>query len=65
MLQECNKFREHQAREVLIELLEKQLTKRKAALKVLKDEAQKVQILLDNKQQLMKNIVENDVKMEE
>ena len=28
MLQECNKFREHQAREVLIELLEQQLAQR-------------------------------------
>ncbi|GKY99396.1 hypothetical protein MPSEU_000894300 [Mayamaea pseudoterrestris] len=29
MLQECNKFREHQAREIIIELLEKQLTERR------------------------------------
>lgn len=29
MLQECNKFREHQARENLIELLEKQLAARR------------------------------------
>lgn len=34
MLQECNKFREHQAREILIELLEKQLSER---LKLLKE----------------------------
>jgi hypothetical protein len=32
MLQECNKFREHQAREILIELLEKQLEERKTVL---------------------------------
>eukprot|EP00522_Entomoneis_paludosa_P012728 CAMPEP_0172439072 /NCGR_PEP_ID=MMETSP1065-20121228/175_1 /TAXON_ID=265537 /ORGANISM="Amphiprora paludosa, Strain CCMP125" /LENGTH=221 /DNA_ID=CAMNT_0013187699 /DNA_START=82 /DNA_END=747 /DNA_ORIENTATION=- len=32
MLQECNKFREHQARETLIELLEKQLEGRKVLL---------------------------------
>lgn len=32
MLQQCNKFREHQARELLIELLEKQLTRRKGLL---------------------------------
>lgn len=35
MLQECNKFREHQARELLIELLEKQLEERKVLLKEL------------------------------
>lgn len=32
MLQECNKFREHQAREILIELLEKQLQERRKVL---------------------------------
>jgi len=32
MLQECNKFREHQAREIMIELLEKQLEERKKLL---------------------------------
>lgn len=32
MLQECNKFREHQARETLIDLLEKQLETRKSLL---------------------------------
>ena len=41
MLQECNKFREHQAREVLIELLEKQLVGRREALLVLKEQVQK------------------------
>jgi MED7 protein len=35
MLQECNKFREHQAREVLIELMEKQLKERRSLLKEL------------------------------
>jgi hypothetical protein len=35
MLQECNKFREHQARELLIETLEKQLAERTALLKEL------------------------------
>jgi hypothetical protein len=35
MLQECNKFREHQAREVLIELMEKQLIERRGLLKEL------------------------------
>jgi hypothetical protein len=32
MLQECNKFREHQAREMLIELLDRQLTMRRKLL---------------------------------
>jgi hypothetical protein len=35
MLQECNKFREHQARELLIELLEKQLADRSTLLEEL------------------------------
>lgn len=38
MLQECNKFREHQAREVLIETLEGQLKERRAALQELQQE---------------------------
>jgi MED7 protein len=46
MLQECNKFREHQAREVLIELLEKQLVGRSKALSVLKEEVQKANDVL-------------------
>ena len=36
MLQECNKFREHQAREILIETLEEQLERRRAGLDLLK-----------------------------
>ena len=32
MLQECNKFREHQAREELIDLMEKQLAERRKLL---------------------------------
>ena len=39
MLQECNKFREHQAREVLIDLLERQLTKRQ---QVIQDPGQQI-----------------------
>jgi MED7 protein len=35
MLQECNKFREHQARELLIQLLEKQLEERNILLQEL------------------------------
>jgi hypothetical protein len=38
MLQECNKFREHQAREVLIDTLERQLERRNKALASLRDE---------------------------
>lgn len=37
MLQECNKFREHQAREILIELLEKQLQHRKMLIQELQE----------------------------
>jgi hypothetical protein len=37
MLQECNKFREHQAREILIELLEQQLQKRKVLIQELRE----------------------------
>ena len=36
MLKECNKFREHQARELLIETLEAQLHDRKRAMDELK-----------------------------
>mmetsp|Transcript_28006 Transcript_28006/g.45471 ORF Transcript_28006/g.45471 Transcript_28006/m.45471 type:complete len:85 (+) Transcript_28006:231-485(+) len=35
MLQECNKFREHQAREILIDTLEQQLKRREEGLKML------------------------------
>jgi MED7 protein len=35
MLQECNKFREHQARELLIELLEEQLAERQKLVREL------------------------------
>lgn len=38
MLQECNKFREHQARELLIELLEHQLSERQGLIKELQAE---------------------------
>jgi hypothetical protein len=36
MLQESNKFREHQAREILIEVLEKQLEDKRVLLKELR-----------------------------
>ena len=37
MLQECNKFREHQAREILIDTLELQLKRRRRGLELLKE----------------------------
>ena len=46
MLQECNKFREHQARELLIELLEKQLAERQGLLKDFRESIQKADELL-------------------
>jgi len=36
MLQECNKFREHQAREILISTLERQLERRREGLAFLR-----------------------------
>jgi hypothetical protein len=41
MLQECNKFREHQAREVLIDTLAVQLKDRQKAIRVLQQQIQK------------------------
>ena len=38
MLQECNKFREHQAREILIDTLERQLERRNVGLASLREE---------------------------
>jgi hypothetical protein len=38
MLQECNKFREHQAREILIETLERQLGRREEGLRLLREQ---------------------------
>ena len=46
MLQECNKFREHQAREVLINLLEKELEGRKKALAILKEQVHRADDIL-------------------
>ena len=46
MLQECNKFREHQAREFLIQLLEEQLEARNGAIKKLKEQVGKADELL-------------------
>ena len=46
MLQECNKFREHQARETLIELLEQQLLERRKLVKELQANIEKADGLL-------------------
>jgi hypothetical protein len=43
MLQECNKFREHQAHETLIELLEKQLAQRKQLVRELRSQMESVE----------------------
>mmetsp|Transcript_49061 Transcript_49061/g.59406 ORF Transcript_49061/g.59406 Transcript_49061/m.59406 type:complete len:227 (+) Transcript_49061:51-731(+) len=41
MVQECNKYREHQAREILITILEEQLVDRQNATRALKEEIAK------------------------
>ena len=46
MLQETNKFREHQARELLIELLEKQLLQRQTLLEELQEGMQHIDSIL-------------------
>jgi MED7 protein len=38
MLQECNKFREHQSREILIEMLEVQLAERQKLVRKLREQ---------------------------
>jgi hypothetical protein len=52
MLQECNKFREHQAREMLIELLEEQLDQRREVLAGLQAEILKANEVLESKNDL-------------
>jgi len=47
MLKECNKFREHQAREILIETLETQLNERHDALKEIHDQINRADVELD------------------
>jgi len=46
MLQECNKFREHQAREVLIQTLEGHLRQKRIALEEMRVEIEKTNITL-------------------
>ena len=50
MLQECNKFREHQARETLIAMLESQLDGRRKLMQELKEGIAEAEELLDQKQ---------------
>eukprot|EP00525_Craspedostauros_australis_P005407 CAMPEP_0198120560 /NCGR_PEP_ID=MMETSP1442-20131203/29468_1 /TAXON_ID= /ORGANISM="Craspedostauros australis, Strain CCMP3328" /LENGTH=223 /DNA_ID=CAMNT_0043779225 /DNA_START=198 /DNA_END=869 /DNA_ORIENTATION=- len=47
MLQECNKLREHQSRELLIQLLEHQLEERKSLTKQLGEDIEKAESLLN------------------
>mmetsp|Transcript_25060 Transcript_25060/g.40626 ORF Transcript_25060/g.40626 Transcript_25060/m.40626 type:complete len:313 (-) Transcript_25060:74-1012(-) len=47
MLQECNKFREHQAREILIETLERQLERREAGLELVRGKIRMADKALD------------------
>jgi len=59
MLHECNKFREHQAREILIQALEEQLKFRKTAVFTLREETNKASSALDKlKEQKQKNMEE-------
>lgn len=53
MLQECNKFREHQARELLIELLEIQLSERQKALDEIREKVRRADDALEGMNQLM------------
>lgn len=46
MLQECNKFREHQSRELLIEMLEEQLTERQKLVRKLREQITKANAVL-------------------
>lgn len=47
MLQECNKFREHQAREILIATLEQQLEQREEGLRLLRDQIREAEDALE------------------
>ncbi len=53
MLQETNKFREHQSREVLIEILEKQLEAREKMVRELEKDIACVDVLMGNVPQAM------------
>lgn len=55
MLQECNKFREHQAREILIETLEMQLEKKREGLELLQRQIGEADEALDALKQFRQN----------
>lgn len=57
MLQECNKFREHQAREIFIETLETQLEDRQKALTILKEEIEKTDNALEQFERIKGDII--------
>mmetsp|Transcript_24378 Transcript_24378/g.35650 ORF Transcript_24378/g.35650 Transcript_24378/m.35650 type:complete len:241 (+) Transcript_24378:96-818(+) len=52
MLQECNKFREHQSREILIETLENQLADRRTAFEDLQSQIKKADDALETMKSL-------------
>lgn len=52
MLQECNKFREHQARELLIALMEKQIQERENLIKELTTSTLRARVVLGNHQDI-------------
>ena len=56
MLQECNKFRKHQAREIFIETLEAQLRDRQTALQVLQEQIVKTDTALAEFERINDNI---------
>ena len=56
MLQECNKFRKHQAREIFIETLEAQLRDRQMALEVLQEQIVKTDNALVEFERINNNI---------
>ena len=60
MLQETNKFREHQSRELLIEILEKQNEEREKLILELEDRIQQTDALLQDE-----NSTSNTIAMDE
>jgi len=55
MLQECNKFREHQAREILISTLEQQLDRRQEGLELLKKQIEEADKAIVSLQKFREN----------
>lgn len=62
MLHECNKFREHQARETLIQILEKQLEFRKFALVQLRDEINSAKVAMNKISEVTTNLGSSDTR---